>query len=263
MRKGIVVLFFQISWFAVFSQDIGFAKKTVDTLTTEYFAGRGAVNDGEKKAANFIGNHFKEQGLQSFNNSFFQEFNAPINTFPNKMEVIIDGKEIAPGKDFIIDAASGKGDGTYELYWFNAKNFSGKDEFNKLVEADFFADKFVVLALKKTDVVSEIIRNLKENKVGAAGVIFIDNKLTQHLSFVAQNYPIIHVGKEIITESSKSITVKIDQELLPNYRSQNVIGFVEGTEHPDSFIVLSAHYDHLGKWGQTHIFLGQMIMQVV
>ncbi len=28
---------------------------------------------------------------------------------------------------------------------------------------------------------------------------------------------------------------------------KNVIGWVKGTQHPDSFVVVSAHYDHLGK----------------
>ena len=32
-------------------------------------------------------------------------------------------------------------------------------------------------------------------------------------------------------------------------RGVNLIGYVEGSEHPDSFIVLTAHYDHLGKRG--------------
>ena len=66
MRKGIVFLFFQFICFTVFSQNINSARKIVDTLTSEYFAGRGAVDDGEKKAANFIANHFKKQGLKYF-----------------------------------------------------------------------------------------------------------------------------------------------------------------------------------------------------
>ena len=30
-------------------------------------------------------------------------------------------------------------------------------------------------------------------------------------------------------------------------RGVNLVGYVEGSEHPDSFIVLTAHYDHLGR----------------
>lgn len=254
--KGIVFIFFQVFCLAVFSQDVNFAKKTVDTLTTEYFAGRGAVDNGEKKAANFIESHFKKQGLKSFNNSFFQEFNAPINTFPKKMEVTIDGKEITPGIDFIVDAASGSGDGTFALFFYNKEELQSMSELNKLVDENFFANKFIVLKIKNSDKEGEVLPLLKMNKVGAAGIIFVEDKLTQHLSYVAHNYPVLHVREGVLKKSNNSISVKIDQELKSDYKSQNVIGFVEGTDHPDSFIVLSAHYDHLGKMGQHTYFPG-------
>ena len=60
----------------------------------------------------------------------------------------------------------------------------------------------------------------------------------------------------MIAPTAQSISVKIEQELRNDYRSQNVIGYVEGTEFPDSFIVLSAHYDHLGKMGEHTYFPG-------
>jgi Zn-dependent M28 family amino/carboxypeptidase len=37
------------------------------------------------------------------------------------------------------------------------------------------------------------------------------------------------------------------QEFIPEAGAANVVGWVEGTEKPDRFIVLSAHYDHLGS----------------
>ncbi|MEJ6735555.1 MAG: M28 family peptidase [Flavobacteriales bacterium] len=256
MRKGKVFLFFQLICFSVFSQNINSARAVVDTLTSEYFAGRGAVDNGEKKAANFIANHFKKQGLKSVENSFFQEFNAPINTFPKALRVSFEGQEIIPGKDFIVDAASGGADGNFELYWQTNEHLLTKVELDKRVAEGFFTNKIVVLAIKNGGAENEVLQQLKENKIGAAGIVFIENELTQHLSPVAKNYPILHVRGGMLADFSKSIYIKIDQELISSYRSQNVIGYVEGTEFPDSFIVLSAHYDHLGKMGAQTYFPG-------
>jgi aminopeptidase YwaD len=44
--------------------------------------------------------------------------------------------------------------------------------------------------------------------------------------------------------------------MLYQHEAQNVIGYIEGTEHPDSFIVFTAHYDHLGRMGADTYFPG-------
>ena len=256
MQKRIAFLFFQCICFSIFTQDINYARKIVDTLTSPYFAGRGAVDNGEKKASNYIANQFKKHGLKSFQNSFFQEFPSPINTFPNKINVKADGKEIKPGIDFIVDAASGSISGKFELFFYNKETLSNKIELNDLIKEGFFANKMIVLEVNNTGVESEVLQLLKHNKIGAAGIIFIENKLTQHLSSVAKNYAILHVKKEVLSQTHKSIVVTIDQQLNSVYQSQNVIGYVEGTEFPDSFIILSAHYDHLGKMGNDVYFPG-------
>lgn len=36
--------------------------------------------------------------------------------------------------------------------------------------------------------------------------------------------------------------------------TSNVIGMIKGSEHPDEFLIISAHYDHLGKDTKANIF---------
>ena len=59
-----------------------------------------------------------------------------------------------------------------------------------------------------------------------------------------------------ITQKNRVITVEIDQQFERNYPSQNVIGYIQGKQYPDSFIIVSAHYDHLGKMGEDVYFPG-------
>jgi len=213
MRKGLIFLCFQFTLFSVFSQNINYARKIVDTLTTEYFAGRGVINNGEKKAANYIANQFKKKGLKQFENSFFQEFNSPLNTFPKTVSVSFDGNKITPGSDFIVGAASGSIKGTFELIWYKTGQFSDQKELDKLVKKGFFANKFIILDNNVEENESDLFQQLKLNKVGAVGVIFLEDKLTQHLSATAKNYAILHVKRGVLKQTYKSISVVIDQEL--------------------------------------------------
>ena len=43
--------------------------------------------------------------------------------------------------------------------------------------------------------------------------------------------------------------------LPPKVETANILGMIEGTEKPDEYIIISAHYDHLGK-NDYHIFPG-------
>jgi aminopeptidase YwaD len=79
-----------------------------DTLTSPYFAGRGVVEDGEAKAAQWIAEEFSKFGLSKIGPSFFQSFFYPINTFPGDVEVQLDNKSITAGVDFLVEPNSCK-----------------------------------------------------------------------------------------------------------------------------------------------------------
>jgi Zn-dependent M28 family amino/carboxypeptidase len=50
--------------------------------------------------------------------------------------------------------------------------------------------------------------------------------------------------------------VQIENKFVPVFKSQNICGFFPGTEKKDSFIVFTAHYDHLGGMGSQTFFPG-------
>ena len=63
--------------------------------------GRGYVNDGHLKTANFLEEKFKEINLEPLSNDrFTQDFYINVNTFPDTVELKLDGKSLIPGKDF-------------------------------------------------------------------------------------------------------------------------------------------------------------------
>ena len=239
------------------TQNIDYTKQIIDTLTTSYFGGRGAVDLGEKKAADFLKNEFKRNNLQPFNNNFFQHFTYNINTFPGEVSVSIDGIKLIAGVDYLVEPNSGSVGGNFQLVWYNKLNVPSKKELKKLVSMNFFHDKFIVIDDEGADRNNETFQQLKLNVFGAAGIINLETKkLTHHLSQTYNDFGVLRIMKDKISQKDRKITVEIDQKFERNYPSQNVIGFVKGEVYPDSFIIVSAHYDHLGYMGKEVYFPG-------
>lgn len=200
------------------AQDLAFGRKMVDTLTSSYFWGRGYTNDGMGKAADFLESQFKSYGLEPMNEgSFFQKFSYPINTFPGKMEVTINDKELVPGKDFIVTPET-----------------KGTKAGGKLIQKD-----------------SVTFINSEEKFI-----VHMDDKLTMDLSPEVAPYTMINVDKKSITGMPVSFKVNIENKFIKVFKASNVCGFVKGTSRPDSFIFITAHYDHLGGLGKDTYFPG-------
>lgn len=67
---------------------------------------------------------------------------------------------------------------------------------------------------------------------------------------LAQNYIITILKKLSITPFKGSYQHQfIQHNFFNNKQGTNIIGFIEGKKHANQFIVLSAHYDHLGSRG--------------
>ncbi|MBA4140689.1 MAG: aminopeptidase, partial [Segetibacter sp.] len=106
MKKHFIILLL-ITSNSSFSQDYKYARRIVNTLTSTNFWGRGYTNNGMHKAAIFLSAQLQSFGLQPMQgNSFLQTFKYPVNTFPGKMEVSINGKPLVPGRDFIVSPNS-------------------------------------------------------------------------------------------------------------------------------------------------------------
>lgn len=240
-----------------YSQNISYAKSIVDTLTSSFFEGRGAVNNGEQKSSQFILEEFKKLELKPINDNFLQKFNYSINTFPGELTVEVGQKKLSAGIDFLVLPQSCKMQGEFQLIWYSESNIPTKKELKKLANERFFENKFVVIDNLNDSTKKEEFEILKLNTIGASGIILLEEtKLTQRISTKLTDFVTLKIMRTALNSFSKTITVNIDQQFLPNYTSQNVIGKLIGTKEPDSVLVFSAHYDHLGKMGKDVYFPG-------
>ncbi|MFW0715588.1 M28 family metallopeptidase [Pedobacter sp. N23S346] len=216
MKKLIILLLFTLSSATSFAQDSLYVRQTINTLTAPVFWGRGYTRDGMKKAADFLSAEYKRIGLSPMGANFKQEFSFPVNTFPGKMLVTINGKALRPGKDFIISNASP----TVKL----------NGSLQKIDSTHFAANPNLKVELK--------------------------DKLTWSVATEVSTETTIEINHKHFTGIPKQIKVDIENEFIENFGASNVCGFVKGTKHPDSMLVITAHYDHLGGMGADTYFPG-------
>ena len=235
----------------LFAQDKSYAEMVVLTLSDSLMHGRGYVNNGDKLAAGFIKKEFKEAGLKSIGKSWFQEFPMTMNIFPDTMEVSVDDKKLIPGYEFVVFSNSPPVRQTFDLVFVSADSLKN-DSLKQVFPDNNLKNKVVV-----TDANPHDFDN--KNPFGSAGIVFTtDEKMWWHVSngHEVNDFFSLKIQKDKIPAGSKKLTVSIHSHFNKKYITQNVIGYVKGSEQPDSFLVFSAHYDHLGQMGSYTFFPG-------
>jgi aminopeptidase YwaD len=200
------------------SQDVAFAKKMVDTLSSPAFWGRGYTNDGMQKAAGFLAAQFESYGLKPMGGkNFLQSFSYPVNTFPGSMELAINGVDLVPGKDFIVSPES--------------KGVKGRGNFEQVDSVQFVN---------------------RQNRL----IVKLENKLTWSVAPEQADYAMILVDRKAINGAPASFKASIENKFIKDFKTANVCAIVKGTQKPDSVILITAHYDHLGGMGKDTYFPG-------
>jgi len=226
------------------------AKEYIEKLSSPSFHGRGYYKMGDDKAAKYIQNEFSKAGLLPVNGTYLQKFSFPVNTFPGKMDVKIGKQKLVPGKDFIVSPACPTIKGTYpviKLTWplpdFTIKNYAN----------DFLLVDKSNLDSTAAAAFDELLRNPPPVK----GVVVVEPaKLTWGVSGKVNDQVFIRVLKDSFPANATTITLNIENKFIKDYVSANVMGMIPGTTNADSFLVFTAHYDHLGRMGKNALFAG-------
>lgn len=266
-RISFIILFLLLNFFLTAQEIIKgdvykYARKIVDTMASQSMHGRGYVNGGDSLAANYIQTEFRKYGLKSFASGYYQRLNFAVNTFPSISSFYWQGLgELVAGKDFIISPSSGSAQAFSSLskvQWLDSATYSNPVKFKHFLKKKL-SNSFIAVDVKKRD--TEIIDFFEKAKISFLGLIFIkDKKLTADFEQHVSPFPAVELllHDSITTERLKKnpyVNIVFINKFIPEHESQNVIGYIEGSEHPDSFIVFSAHYDHIGEMG-TALFPG-------
>jgi aminopeptidase YwaD len=253
-RRAYLIITALLSMYFGWSQNRDFAQHTIETLCADSFAGRGYVDKGDLKAASYIANQFKTIGLKPFGSNYFQPFTLGVNTIENA-KVSLDGIELKPGYDFLTSPGSASASVTAPIYYISQKKLESSKGAKLVSKA---ISKGCVPVLDQFDVKNEVAKkNLQAIYANPQlkNLVFLKPSMLWSVARDQSNHCELWLVDSIFNQKTDSITINVRAEFIKNYKSQNVIGLVPGTEFPDSVVIFCGHYDHLGKMGDA-IFYG-------
>jgi len=249
--------------------DTTIARKHINELTSKKYAGRGYVNNGMGKAAKYIAAEYRKIGLKPVAGNYFQDFKIPIVQFGSHMKVALNGKKLEPGIDYLVDPFCRSFD-------VNSKHIVIIDFARMIKDNDSLAvirlykdvlkqfdDNGKVYVLQNTDTLKYFmgwkgIRALSANLPHGKYIVPMQTKPLWFPAQVYRNPNIIYIYGDYAKQANaiKSVQIKVSSKLDPNYEVSNVVGYVPADRVTDSFVVITAHYDHIGMMGQKAMFAG-------
>lgn len=273
-------------------------KDYINYLASEELAGRKPGTEGDKAAASYIKNKFKEAGLDLRGDEGFQYFEITSDIkLGEKNYLKVEGKSFELLKDYIPLSFSGSKQFKSEvvfvgygfsidedtLKWDDYREVDVKGKWVLALRADPDLDNpHSPYARYSTDRYK--VMNALDH--GAEGVILVNTsefdkedaltKLKPVQGIASSRIPVIQakreVANEILMASGKNMSelekqysekptessfkviseVEAETEVIPiKANTMNVVGFLEGKSKSNEYIVVGAHYDHLGMGGST------------
>jgi len=237
------------------AQDMARVRHHIDTLCSEAMLGRGYVAQGEHKAAVFLAKRFQEIGLKPLGDGYFQHFQFQVNTFPDRVALQIGKKVLTPGVDFLADPSCGPGVGKGKIYWLDTLVFTDETAQSRFLKASVDG-QIIGFDAKYDRKLQELPPLLIKKMLKAPALLSLHEQLTFAVGKEQLRLPKFNVLKSSLPKRCKKMRFEVAATLNPSHTSQNVLGYVEGTEQPDRFLFVTAHYDHLGAMGKQTYFPG-------
>lgn len=248
-------------------------KKHLSILASDEYEGRETAMPGQKKAAAYIENHFKSIGLKpganttSFQQSFPVVLKDPrnvsftLNALPlNFLEhfyYLGNLRDTVYNQVEIIELGYGIDDANYSDY----KNIDVKGKFILIKEG--IPQEYEVAAIwgswrnklnaaMEHGAVGMITVQEKFNDKVEQIRMFVENPRMQLHDKGKQQYvytiPNIYISDSLwnVVKSEENHTTELIIETNEILSSENVLGFLEGTDLKQEIVVITAHYDHIG-----------------
>ncbi|RYY64123.1 MAG: M28 family peptidase, partial [Chitinophagaceae bacterium] len=264
-------------------------RKHLFTLAGPEMEGRETATPGQKKAAAYIENYFRSLGLEPGNNGSYQQVYPVYQDSLLRAVVEVNGTPFTLDKDFNFQNLGTLTNATYrfsEAVFVGAgaddstsSDYKGLNVRGRLVIAWGNA------APSGTRSVTSFAKLDAASRNGAAAILLINKDFPRKTatntrgnmslsgfrrSIAPQTFSVSEaVGRAILgasydsaqngTLTNREFTANVLLDIAKQTRtleSSNVIGVLPGTDLKDEYLFVTAHYDHLGKRGDSIIFYG-------
>lgn len=248
--------------------------KHLHIIASDSLEGRMTGEEGQKKAATYISNHFKALGLTPpVNGSYLQPFQLVKRSWKRVYMRSASNETLKFKEDFFAVGNSNFKEETAldlvfiqngEVKQFQNRNVKGKavlmlldknEDINK--KANFARQrgaKTVLVVIGKTQEVYEEeleynarflnrgTRTLSHPNPPEEAIFFLSPQSAAKLLKIKPEQ--LFKIKETANQPLYLKAEKKEEVLLA---SENVLGFMEGSDKKDEILVITAHYDHIGK----------------
>ncbi len=267
-------------------------KKHLYTVASREFEGRETATEGQRKAASYIESTFRELGLQPGNKGAYQLYYPVYRDSLRSSALQINGQAFQPNEDFasnifydynatlfgseVVFAGYGISDSTRDDY--KGLDVKGKivlllngmppgylqapvnrRQFNPYVKQDAAQKNGAIAVLViQNDFPRKGISGLGNmylsayKKVIRPNIFYVSPKIAQ--AIMGADYEAAKGGNPMAKTYRADVMLEVSKATL-QLQSSDVLGFMEGTDLKDELVVISAHYDHLGK-RDTVIYYG-------
>lgn len=256
-------------------------KKHLTILASDAMEGRMTGQKGQKEAAKYISEHFKSIGLKgpvqnADGNAYYQYFRLVARSWKEASITTKAGEKFEFLKDFYALRASYnfKQNTTLEAVYFpnldennlkslenlaklknialllpRAKNFNEEKNIAELVRQK--GAKTVFFVHESEDKLKEGIeengyylkrkvQQIATPKPTELAIFYISPKIAEKvLNITNFNTKNTYLG-------TSTFDLKAEMEEKEVWQSENVLGFIEGTDKKDEIVVVTSHYDHVG-----------------
>lgn len=228
------------------------ARRYVDTLAGPALFGRGYVNGGDSLAAEWIARQFDRIGLEPFNGQRFEPFTFPVNTFPDSITFRVDGQLLQAGTDYLVDPASGPADGNYRLVHIGLEDLLTPER--KAMSMGVVVGHAAVLHFPPTRNSDTLaLYAALENELSRAVPVIRQGgaKLTWSVAGQQARNAVLEVCQGVLPDSARTAEIRVRNRFVPRHAARNVWGVAKAKGGSKDWLLVTAHYDHLGMMGQA------------
>lgn len=250
MKKLFLSIILIVSTLSGFAQSLEYTKKVLDEICSPEYYGRGYVNDGGLKVAEYMANELAKWKLKPFDGSYFQNFTMPINS-QTKADLWFDGEFVDPTGNVLVEASSPSLSGTFPVITLDANALRNPQGFisRSLESADVFylLDSTGLNNKELYDFAKNLLYSPLISKQGIIEVVYRLPFGVPRKNF--DPFVKIQLNESVKPKTIKEIRIESVNTFIKEFPNRNVVGYVPGKTK--EWIVFTAHYDGMGMYGNV------------
>jgi hypothetical protein len=245
-------------------------KKHLYIVAGAEMQGRETATEGQRKAAAYIENHFRQSGLLPGNKDSYQYY---YNIYRDSL---IDAKVEVNEESFQIDKDFNPATNSIaSTLRFSEVVFISRDAVDSLKSIDLNGKLVLLPAATSANTQNTVTLELLFKK-GVRAILWVSNAYPRNTPANRTSREVLYAFQPLLPPQQFFICEKLATTIIKEYstiksltsiqkfsanilldvkkqtkvlQSSNVLAMVEGSDLKDEYLVLTAHYDHLGVSG--------------